>query len=239
MKKFQIEHLGKKINMRLHVKSDAISGQIVTHNTFFEIGFLEFLRTKYGTQRSIIDVGANIGNHAVFFSEYLEHDKIYCFEPDEDNLEILKDNMANKNCEIFDVALSDHDGTATLYNCDPGNSGAFSLEVFDSKIAEGSQHRLSKSYVAKYNVPIRTLDSYNLQNISMIKIDVENHELPVLEGAKQTILNNKPIVIFEDLHYLFPYFPAGRFDAFFKSVNYVRVESNIAGSYTDLWAPAF
>jgi hypothetical protein len=38
----------------------------------------------------------------------------------------------------------------------------------------------------------------------MIKIDVENHENEVLEGAKQTILNNKPIIFIENLYYGYP-----------------------------------
>lgn len=228
---FKFHHHGKNINIVLPDKIESVSSQIVTRNTFFEVEFLEHLRVHYGTQRTIVDIGANIGNHALFFSEFLVHNNIICFEPVESNLEVLRSNMIGRKCDIVGVALSDKNGSATLYNSDAGSSGCFSLERFDNY--------LLKSFVVQDSIPTRTLDSYGLEDVSMIKIDVENHELQVLEGARQTILYNKPMILVEDLHNLFPqFFSADRFDSFFRSVDYVKRESNIAGFYTDLWWPA-
>ena len=42
-----------------------------------------------------------------------------------------------------------------------------------------------------------TLDSLQLENVSLIKMDVERYELFVFQGAKETILRNKPVIIFE------------------------------------------
>jgi hypothetical protein len=42
-----------------------------------------------------------------------------------------------------------------------------------------------------------TLDSYGFTDVDIIKIDVEGYELQVLEGAVQTIANNRPIVQIE------------------------------------------
>ena len=44
-----------------------------------------------------------------------------------------------------------------------------------------------------------TIDSLYLENVSLMKIDVEGHELSVLKGAEQTILKNKPVIILEIL----------------------------------------
>ena len=47
-------------------------------------------------------------------------------------------------------------------------------------------------------MPVKTLDSYELSNISFIKIDVEGHEKQVLEGSLETIRsNNYPKILFE------------------------------------------
>lgn len=237
MNKIILQHLGKQIDFNLHTRPDVISAEITSTKSFFELNFLEFIRTNYGIQKSIIDIGANIGNHSLFFSEFLVNDKVYCFEPDAENLELLRQNMSGRNCEIFDVALSNRKGTANIYSSSEDNCGAYSLEIFDTSMAAGAPTRIMDSFLVKSGVPIRTLDSYNLQNISMIKIDVENHELYVLHGARKTILKNKPIVFVEDLHYLFPAFPAERFHQFFLSVGYIRKETNIRGLYTDLWVP--
>ena len=49
----------------------------------------------------------------------------------------------------------------------------------------------------RVRVPIRTLDSFNLTDVGLIKIDTEGYEMPVLKGAKKTIWENEPRVIAE------------------------------------------
>ncbi len=44
---------------------------------------------------------------------------------------------------------------------------------------------------------IAPLDSLGLKNVSLIKIDVENYEDPVLEGARKTITENRPVILIE------------------------------------------
>ena len=49
-------------------------------------------------------------------------------------------------------------------------------------------------------IPVKTLDSYDLTNVDVIKIDVEGFEVPVIEGARETILYNKPWIQIEANH---------------------------------------
>ena len=46
-------------------------------------------------------------------------------------------------------------------------------------------------------VPVQTLDQYNYDDVCLIKIDVEGHELDVLKGATQTMLRERPVLLVE------------------------------------------
>ena len=48
-----------------------------------------------------------------------------------------------------------------------------------------------------FKIEVKTLDSYELENISFIKIDVEGYEPKVLAGAEQTIKRNWPVLCVE------------------------------------------
>ena len=51
-------------------------------------------------------------------------------------------------------------------------------------------------------VELRTIDSFALSNVSLMKIDVEGFEIPVLKGAEITIRrNNLPVIIIELWHH--------------------------------------
>lgn len=222
-----LSYNGQGVNFFTYPSSagEAMSYTIKTSKNFFEIEFLDYIYKNHREQKNIIDIGANIGNHSVFFTAYLSYDKIYCFEAHPDNANVLQANMKNKNSEVFCVALSNQEGEAILYNSQPNNGGGYSLVCHPNV-----------SFKVMDSVPTRTLDSYNLQDISMIKIDVEAHELQVLEGARQTIMDSHPIMFVEDLHHGYPHmFETHRFDAFFKSMNYILRKPNIGGSYLDLW----
>jgi len=230
MDKVNVNYRGKNITINTYSEYETISYDIKNKKNFYEIEFLEYILNNHPKQKNIIDIGANIGNHSLFFSEFMEYDKIYCFEPFESNVEILRENLKDKNVEIYPLALSDKIGDQILYNSQQGNNGGFSLECYD--------HPSSKSYKVLDSVKVNTLDSYNFENITMIKIDVESHELPVLNGSIETIKRNKPIIFVEDLSYNFGHmFKPNRFDEFFKSVNYKLLSGNILKSMMDLWVP--
>jgi hypothetical protein len=66
---------------------------------------------------------------------------------------------------------------------------------------------------------------------------VENHENEVLQGAKQTILQNKPIIFIENLHYGYPNVcpNPNPHQEMFNELGYYKKEGNICGSFMDLW----
>jgi FkbM family methyltransferase len=210
---------------------EIISDNIRQNNTFFEINFLNFIKNNFPNQNEILDIGANIGNHSLFFLKFLNCNKVHSFEPVKSNLTFLKKNVEQylEKSKIYDIALSDKEGYSTLYNSQMGNDGGFSLHSYSN----------GSSFIVEDNILTKKLDSYNLNNITMIKIDVENHENEVLDGARNTINRNKPIIFIENLFHGYPNVcpDPEPHQKILKELNYKKKFSNILGSLMDLWVP--
>ncbi len=128
-----------------------------------------------------LDIGGHIGTSAVFFASLFE--RVVSFEPAPDTFECLVTNVRAfgvKNVECRNFALSDTAGRARLmsYPRDPGNVGARFL-------GEGE------------DVEVRRLDDFGLTGADLVKIDVEGWESWVLLGGKTTILQSRPVIMFE------------------------------------------
>jgi FkbM family methyltransferase len=219
-----VTYAGKKIDINIYDSYEHVSDEIARECMFYEIEFLQHIQNNYSTQSGIIDIGANIGNHSLFFSEFLEYDTIHSFEPHPHNFELLKKNMDGKRAKLYQTALSEKKGEMVLYNSDSSNNGGFSL------------HQQPTSFIVYDKIDVTTLDSYKLKNISMIKIDVEGHEEEMLKGAVNTIKKNHPIIFIENLGYGWPeLFKVDRLNSFFDEMGYIKKEENIVGSLMDLW----
>jgi len=146
--------------------------------------WLDFAKEEF-LQGVAIDIGANIGNHSLYFSDYFK--KVYSFEPNKNTFNLLSYNASLvDNIECFNYGLSDKESTCPM-TFDKKNIGG-------AKLASG----ISSNTVS---VSLKTLDqSIDLgEQIRLLKIDVEGHELEVLKGAKKTITTHQPIIIFEQL----------------------------------------
>lgn len=141
------------------------------------------------TDTAVIDVGANIGNHSIFFSQIFS--KVYAFEPNPQAYYLLQYNSAGSNIVPLNYGLSSENSTVA-FSIDPINLGG-------SKVIEGRSGPGTPS-LNTIDIEVRRLDD-NLeiknQVVSLIKIDVEGHELQVLEGAVEFIKASRPIIVFE------------------------------------------
>ncbi len=130
-----------------------------------------------------LDVGANVGNHAIFFDKYFE--RTIAFEPNPSTHDILRFNCEySKSVTPIDCALGDVPGEFDLCE-DPENFGS-------SAIKEATSDKVVK-------VKVKRLDDcgLDLSGLGLIKIDVEGFEANVLRGAKGTIARYQPIILFE------------------------------------------
>jgi FkbM family methyltransferase len=136
-----------------------------------------------------IDIGAFIGTHTLTLSDSVKNGTVYSFEPQPWAYNAIKCSLNEneiKNVVLKNVGISDKKDMIKF--CSDSTGG--------STICHEKKKKISKwKYV--YNIDILSIDSMKLKNISIIKIDVEGHELKVLNGAKDTIKRNKPTIIIE------------------------------------------
>ena len=126
--------------------------------------------------RKIIDVGAWWGPWSIWWQD--KATSVEIFEPNKDILPKLVNNVGTfKNCTIHRTALGDRHGSVSMQCAD--HSGTYHVTG------------------QKGDIEIKTLDSFQFDNVDIIKIDAEGYELPVLEGANETILRNRPWVQIE------------------------------------------
>jgi FkbM family methyltransferase len=136
----------------------------------------------------VIDIGANRGVYAYLFAQLAS--RVELFEPNPACYKILASWAAHKpHVSLHSVALSDHDGSAQLYI--PVDSAGVQHDASASIENSGS------GQFCQQTVTLSTLDSFRLSHVALIKIDVEGHELSVIQGARTTIISNKPALLIE------------------------------------------
>ena len=172
-------------NMLLY-KDEFISNQIIKYNKFYEEHSLELFLPYIPHFGTFLDVGANIGNHALMFNYFRPKVNIISFEPHSLNYQVLKYNTNKfEKINTFNVAINDVVGF-TKIRLNPLEENNMGNIILDS---EGE------------DIIQVTIDSLQIPDVSFIKVDVEGLELEVLKGAELTINKYKPVIWLEDMEY--------------------------------------
>ena len=166
-------------------------GRYISCEGYFEENYLQCLSNEIfpllDKNGICLDIGANIGNHSLFFSRYFN--KVFAYEPNLRPFKLLEANsMICNNIRNFNIGLSDKEKVQKIkYN--PDNIGAASLNHDDG------------NHEATFT--LKRLDDILIEDekkiISFMKIDVEGYELEVLYGAEKTIKKSNPIIAIEVL----------------------------------------
>lgn len=141
---------------------------------------------KYSKPGSVaVDIGAHIGTHTVQLSRAVgKEGRVVAFEPQPKIFKELLLNMALnqvENCDFYWAACGKEQGRIELSPLFAPNEGG-------TGFGGGGTGQF---------VDLIPLDELHLQNVSFIKIDVEGMEIDVLEGARQTILRDRPVLLVE------------------------------------------
>ena len=157
---------------------------------------LLFLKQKIkitGDSKIFFDVGANVGQYTQLLSEIFDDQKstIYSFEPSAITFsELTKRFIQNKNVRIYNFGFSDRPEELTFFSNDPATSSSLS-SIYDRHL-----EHIGIAMQPSEKINVVTIDNFCKENkinkINFLKIDVEGHELKVLEGAAN-MLNEKRI----------------------------------------------
>jgi FkbM family methyltransferase len=138
----------------------------------------------------VLDVGANVGHYSSRLSELVgPTGRVFAFEPVPQTFEILAANMACcpiRNTTLLNVAASDAMGTVGM------NIPHFDTGLQNYYMASVTTESAALSVIA---VPIDSLRFPS--RITLIKIDVEGHELSALKGMENLLKRDHPVLIVE------------------------------------------
>lgn len=172
---------------------DRVSSQISAHGIYEKLSLDLLLNDAslnpegVGSLDVVVDAGAHVGNHALYFSRYAN--TVLAFEPNPALHALLHQNVnGSANIRTFEQALSSHSGTATLEGAVDNLGGASIV----------GQDKASSFKVDVYAVALDDVQELFLgRRVSLIKCDVEGAEADVIAGARQTIRRHKPLLVIE------------------------------------------
>lgn len=147
----------------------------------------------------VLDIGANIGIMSVHLARKLKQTSIFAIEPIPNNLKALQRIIQFyhlNNIKVLNYALGNKEGQIEMV-----------MPVVDNVKMQGLSHVVHDSIDelnegTKFKVDVKKLDNipdFNIdkKKVSAIKMDVENFEFFVLDGGKELIQKNRPIIYTE------------------------------------------
>ncbi len=157
----------------------------------FESPVVKVLKEFIKPGMSVVDLGAHIGYMTLIMADLVgENGKVYAFEPNPKNFELLKLNSSlnnYKNIILINKAVSNKTGQDVL-KMDYLNSGAHSLNSLNVPNFKGDE----------VCIDTVSLDDYfNGKNIDFIKMDVQGWEGQVLRGAKSVLKRRGILILME------------------------------------------
>lgn len=188
-----ISHINQ-INSRLEINPDNFLPSRVFVNGNYEPDLINYLKRILRPGMICVDIGANVGYLTILMAKRVgTQGHVLSFEPTQRSYNALCRNVRLNNLTnvaVHQLALTDHDGTLDFHEGPPD------YDVYNT--AGNISHPSAQRVVFKKSiVPCKTLDNYlsenKIQQVDLIKIDVEGGELLALKGMETTLEHNPHI----------------------------------------------
>ncbi len=163
--------------MRLYAANNACEKRLIFSPQRFDPEELQFLHEILKPPFTFVDIGANVGAYSVFVARRADPScRLLAFEPHPEVRERLQYNLRANDVqavEIFDIALSDKEGTIA-FNAHTGNIG-------QSTILSADDHESRQVLSVATRPLLDVLNDVGMTKIDILKIDIE--------GAEETVLH--------------------------------------------------
>lgn len=166
-------------------ESDAIQRRILATSCFYEEHLLAQVTPYVTTDTVVFDVGANIGNHTVYFGRARGAARIVAIEPQSHCFEVLERNVALNRIngvQAVNCAVGQREGRARIMRAPPSDLGA---TAFVETEFGGRFRLLTLNDIA---------DQYSESRVDFIKIDVDGMQPEILEGARAILGDLRPVI---------------------------------------------
>lgn len=153
----------------------------------FESQLIEWAKQLCSKDKVFLDIGAHTGTYSISLATSAKH--VYAFEPQKMSYyalcgSVALSNIQNITCLQFGLGSRDQVGVKTLKIV--SNDGG------------GSSMHANSGILREEQIKVDTLDRFQISDIGFIKMDVEENELYVLQGAEETLRrSNYPKILFE------------------------------------------
>ncbi len=184
-----VEQTESRFGPMLYPPKDQYVGRSFKEYGEFSQGEMDLFAQFVQHGAIVLDVGANIGAHTIPLAQLVgSGGVVVAFEPQPVLHRILCANLVLNsipNVLTYAMALGDCEGDCLVPDLDysqPNNFGGIAIDM----VEEGEV------------VPLGMLDTFQLERVDFIKLDVEGYESKVLAGAAETIARCRPIMYIEN-----------------------------------------
>ena len=177
--------------------TDNSVGRALVNYGEWTFGEIELVRKFLRPGDYVLDIGANIGTHAIPLAKAVGHEgQVIAFEPQPRIFELLTANtLVNglSNLRSICAGCGAQAASIGLPEPDYSTNGAF------GSLALGPFLNAPDQASSSVRIQVMAIDdTFNLRGLRLIKIDVEGMEIDVLRGAERTIRRLRPILYIEN-----------------------------------------